>query len=254
MAQIRPDDVVLDLGSGDGRIPIDAVARYGAKRGMGIDIDEKLVVLATANAAKAGVGDRVTFVRGDLFEIEPGRRDGGDDLPAARHGHAPRAQDARRTAGRARASWRTTIRWRRGRTTASSPWNCRRRSPSPAARAPCSTTTPCRRASPGSWDVQFIGPTGRQSIPLTIEQRDGRSTRVGHGRQARRRRRRLPRGRRQGLAQHAGGARSRDGARRPRHRRRHRRHRHAALARHAQRRTAHLARRETTVPPGGGSR
>ncbi len=56
MAQIRPDDVVLDLGSGDGRIPIDAVARYGAKRGMGIDIDEKLVVLATANAAKAERG------------------------------------------------------------------------------------------------------------------------------------------------------------------------------------------------------
>jgi hypothetical protein len=68
MAAIRPDDVVMDLGSGDGRIPIDAVRRYGAKSGVGIDIDAKLVALATANAASAGVADRVRFVRGDLFE------------------------------------------------------------------------------------------------------------------------------------------------------------------------------------------
>ncbi len=68
MAGIRTDDVVMDLGSGDGRIPIEAVRRYGARAGVGIDIDAKLVALATANAAAAGVGDRVRFVRGDLFE------------------------------------------------------------------------------------------------------------------------------------------------------------------------------------------
>jgi 16S rRNA G966 N2-methylase RsmD len=70
LAAVRPDDVVFDLGSGDGRLPIEAVRRYGARAGVGVEIDEKLVALATENAAQAGVGDRVRFVRGDLFQTD----------------------------------------------------------------------------------------------------------------------------------------------------------------------------------------
>lgn len=69
LAGIEEDDVVLDLGSGDGRIPITAAARFGA-RGLGVDIDEKLVELATKNAEAAGVADRVTFRKQDLFDTE----------------------------------------------------------------------------------------------------------------------------------------------------------------------------------------
>jgi hypothetical protein len=66
VAGVGPRDVVYDLGSGDGRIPI-AAARRGA-RAVGIDIDQRRVDEARANAAQAGVADRVQFIRGDLFE------------------------------------------------------------------------------------------------------------------------------------------------------------------------------------------
>jgi hypothetical protein len=175
MAQIRPDDVVLDLGSGDGRIPIDAVTRYGARRGMGIDIDEKLVTLASANAAKAGVSDRVTFVRGDLFEtslsgatvvttyllpdmvtrlvpkmlaeMPAGARVVAHDYPLAPWPHDRVVTMELQEKVAISGSSRTVL---------------------------YHYTVPARIA--GTWDVQFIGPTGRQSIPLTVRQRDGRST------------------------------------------------------------------------------
>lgn len=67
LADIRSSDVVYDLGSGDGRLVITAAKRYGA-RGMGIELDPKLVALATAGAQKEGVAARVKFVQGDLFE------------------------------------------------------------------------------------------------------------------------------------------------------------------------------------------
>ena len=67
LAQVRKDDFVIDLGSGDGRLVITAAERFGA-RGYGVDIDPALVKLATENAAKAGVADRVRFERRDLFE------------------------------------------------------------------------------------------------------------------------------------------------------------------------------------------
>ena len=60
LASIGPRDVVYDLGSGDGRIVIAAAKTFGA-RGVGIDIDPDLVRQATANAAAAGVADRVSF-------------------------------------------------------------------------------------------------------------------------------------------------------------------------------------------------
>ena len=70
MAKVGKNDVVYDLGSGDGRIVITAVQRYGAKRGVGIDIDPDRVKEARENAQKAGVTDRVTFVQGDLFQAD----------------------------------------------------------------------------------------------------------------------------------------------------------------------------------------
>jgi cyclopropane fatty-acyl-phospholipid synthase-like methyltransferase len=67
LAHVTAADVVFDLGSGDGRIPIAAARKYGA-RGVGIEIDEQLVRLSQDNAMKAGVADRVTFIQGDLFQ------------------------------------------------------------------------------------------------------------------------------------------------------------------------------------------
>jgi SAM-dependent methyltransferase len=67
VAKVTKDDYVFDLGSGDGRIPITAAARYGA-RGFGVDINRKLVAEARANAKAAGVADRVEFRRQDLFK------------------------------------------------------------------------------------------------------------------------------------------------------------------------------------------
>jgi SAM-dependent methyltransferase len=67
LADIGSNDVVYDLGSGDGRLVITAAKRYGA-RGTGIELDAKLVALATAGAQREGVASRVKFVQGDLFE------------------------------------------------------------------------------------------------------------------------------------------------------------------------------------------
>lgn len=66
LGDIRRDDFVVDLGSGDGRIVITAAERYGA-RGLGVDIDPALVDLANENARRAGVADRVRFEKQDLF-------------------------------------------------------------------------------------------------------------------------------------------------------------------------------------------
>lgn len=66
LAGVTKNDVVYDLGCGDGRIVIAAAKHYGA-RGVGIDIDPQRITEAKANAAAAGVTDRVTFVLGDIF-------------------------------------------------------------------------------------------------------------------------------------------------------------------------------------------
>jgi SAM-dependent methyltransferase len=65
-AKVTKDDVVYDLGSGDGRIAILAAQKYGA-RAVGIELDPKLVALARQIAADSGVSDRVTFIEADLF-------------------------------------------------------------------------------------------------------------------------------------------------------------------------------------------
>src|SRR5690349_6753281 len=67
MARVTKNDVVYDLGCGDGRIVIAAAKQYGA-RGVGVDIDPKLIDDANAAAKKAGVADRVKFFVGDIFD------------------------------------------------------------------------------------------------------------------------------------------------------------------------------------------
>lgn len=67
LAGVREGDVLYDLGSGDGRIPIAAAQRFGV-RGVGIDINPVRVREANANAETAGVTDLVTFKEADLFE------------------------------------------------------------------------------------------------------------------------------------------------------------------------------------------
>jgi SAM-dependent methyltransferase len=66
MAKVTAADVVYDLGCGDGRIPITAAQRYGA-RGVGIDIDPARIAEATENAKAAGVTAKVRFLTEDLF-------------------------------------------------------------------------------------------------------------------------------------------------------------------------------------------
>ena len=67
LAEVRPDDDVVDLGSGDGRILIAAARSHGA-HGLGVDIDPARIREATANARAARVADRVQFRQQDLFE------------------------------------------------------------------------------------------------------------------------------------------------------------------------------------------
>jgi SAM-dependent methyltransferase len=69
MADVSEDDVVYDLGSGDGRFVITAAQQFGA-RGVGVEIDPQLVRQARSQARLAGVTDRVTFRQGNLFETD----------------------------------------------------------------------------------------------------------------------------------------------------------------------------------------
>jgi SAM-dependent methyltransferase len=69
MAEVGRDDVVYDLGCGDGRIVISAAARFGA-RGVGVDLDPRRIEEANAAARSAGVAGRVRFVVQDLFQTE----------------------------------------------------------------------------------------------------------------------------------------------------------------------------------------
>ena len=68
MAEVKPGDHVIDLGSGDGRIVIEA-AKRGAT-GVGVDLDTQLVKLAAENARAAGVADKVQFKAMDLFDAD----------------------------------------------------------------------------------------------------------------------------------------------------------------------------------------
>jgi ribosomal protein L11 methylase PrmA len=67
VANVTKNDIVYDLGCGDGRIPVTAAKKYGA-RGVGIDIDPQRIKEANENVVKNNVSDRVKIVQGDLFE------------------------------------------------------------------------------------------------------------------------------------------------------------------------------------------
>jgi hypothetical protein len=69
LAGVTATDVVYDLGSGDGRIPITAAQAFGAT-GVGVELDPALIEEAGGNATRAGVGDKVTFLNQDLFETD----------------------------------------------------------------------------------------------------------------------------------------------------------------------------------------
>jgi len=65
-AQVKPTDIVYDLGAGDGRIAIEAAKRYGA-RAYGIEYNPQMADYARQNVRRAGVSDKVTIITGDIF-------------------------------------------------------------------------------------------------------------------------------------------------------------------------------------------
>ena len=67
LAKVGPDDFVIDLGSGDGRLVLEAVKTFGARGGFGVDIEPSLVEYANRKAIEAGVFDRAQFFERDLF-------------------------------------------------------------------------------------------------------------------------------------------------------------------------------------------
>ena len=71
LANVGKNDILYDLGSGDGRIPIAAAKKFGIKA-VGIDIDPERIREATDNAKKAGVSHLVTFRQEDLFKADFG--------------------------------------------------------------------------------------------------------------------------------------------------------------------------------------
>jgi uncharacterized protein (TIGR03000 family) len=75
MAKVGKSDVVYDLGCGDGVMVVMAVEKFGAKKGVGIDIDPKMVKKAKAKAVEHKVSDKVTFRVGDVLKVK--------DLPDA---------------------------------------------------------------------------------------------------------------------------------------------------------------------------
>ena len=67
-AEVSPNDVVYDLGCGDGRFVITAVKKYKARRGVCVDIDPARIKESKSNADTAGVTRKIEFIEGDLFE------------------------------------------------------------------------------------------------------------------------------------------------------------------------------------------
>ncbi len=69
LANVGPYDYLIDLGSGDGRIPITAAGRFGT-RGLGVDINPLRIAEANSNAKEQGVADKVEFRKADLFKTD----------------------------------------------------------------------------------------------------------------------------------------------------------------------------------------
>ncbi len=69
LAEVNGDDILYDLGSGDGRIPIAAAQRFGT-RGVGIDLNPERVREAKSNASSAQVTHKVEFIEGNIFDLD----------------------------------------------------------------------------------------------------------------------------------------------------------------------------------------
>ncbi|MCS6781774.1 MAG: methyltransferase domain-containing protein [Gloeomargarita sp. SKYBB_i_bin120] len=70
LANVNSNDVLVDLGSGDGRIVITAVKKFGVKKAVGIEIDPALVAESRRNIQAAGVADRAEIIQQNLFEAD----------------------------------------------------------------------------------------------------------------------------------------------------------------------------------------
>ncbi len=70
LANAGPEDIVYDLGSGDGRIVIMAARDFGVQKGVGIDLDQSLIARAKQTAERVGLNDKVDFYVADIFETD----------------------------------------------------------------------------------------------------------------------------------------------------------------------------------------
>src|SRR5207302_9908882 len=70
LARIGKDDIVYDLGCGDGRMVIMAVKKFGARRGIGIDLDPERVKDSKAAAKRSGVEDKLELRDGDVLKVK----------------------------------------------------------------------------------------------------------------------------------------------------------------------------------------
>jgi SAM-dependent methyltransferase len=69
LARVTADDVVYDLGSGDGRIVVIAAQRFGA-RGVGVELRPELIAISRQVAREGGVADKATFIEADMFTTD----------------------------------------------------------------------------------------------------------------------------------------------------------------------------------------
>ncbi len=70
LGKVGKDDIVYDLGCGDGRLVITAVKKFHAMRGVGVDLDPERIKESKENAKRAGVEDKVEFRRGDVLKVK----------------------------------------------------------------------------------------------------------------------------------------------------------------------------------------
>ena len=99
LAALTPQDYVIDLGSGDGRMVI-AAARRGA-RGHGVEFNPKMVELSNRYANEAGVADRATFIEGDMYAADLSKASGAAAVPAHAEPRQARSQFPQAPSGRA---------------------------------------------------------------------------------------------------------------------------------------------------------
>ena len=75
LAKVGSEDVLYDLGSGDGRILITAVEEFGVKKAVGVEAREDLVKTSTEEVRKRGLEDRITIIHGDMHQVPIGEAD-----------------------------------------------------------------------------------------------------------------------------------------------------------------------------------